>query len=540
MLKSLRWSIFLLGAVGVLAALAIATESYLSKERMSHQASQVFVAKDVVADILPPPMYLIELRLVLSQAVEGSISPAEATKQFDRLASEYQRRVDHWTNNPPHGLESQLLGRQHAAAGRFMAAARTEIIEPLQSGDAATARANLAQVHRLYLAHRDGVSETVAAGNQFAESVTAELDQARVTSNRLAFGVGIVAVMAVMLVYKLVLRSIQGSVESCSHLARRIADGDLGSTPPAQDRPDCIGELQSALSDMQNNLSKIVIHVRSSADGVATASAQIAQGNHDLSSRTEEQASALEETAASMEELGANVRQNADNAQQASQLAQRASTVAIQGGGVVAEVVDTMKGINDASRNIADIIGVIEGIAFQTNILALNAAVEAARAGEHGSGFAVVASEVRSLACRSAEASKQIKALITASVERVEQGTVLVDKAGSTMSEVVGSIQRVTDIMGEISVASAEQSVGVSQVGEAVTQMDTATQQNAALVDESAAAAESLAHQAHRLVEAVAVFKLRSDQASTPAQAGSEPAPGAFYRERQMVVIGAT
>jgi methyl-accepting chemotaxis protein len=255
----------------------------------------------------------------------------------------------------------------------------------------------------------------------------------------------------------------------------------------------------------------VLRQVRSSADGVSTASAEIAQGNHDLSARTESQASALEQTAASMEELSSTVKQNADNARQANQLAMSASSVAIKGGEVVSQVVETMKGINDSSRKIADIISVIDGIAFQTNILALNAAVEAARAGEQGRGFAVVASEVRSLAGRSADAAKEIKSLIGASVERVEHGTTLVDQAGVTMTEVVSSIRRVTDIMGEISAASNEQSLGVSQVGEAVTQMDQVTQQNAALVEEMAAAASSLKAQAHDLVQVVAVFKLGDD-----------------------------
>jgi methyl-accepting chemotaxis protein len=253
------------------------------------------------------------------------------------------------------------------------------------------------------------------------------------------------------------------------------------------------------------------------------ASAEIAQGNNDLSRRTEEQASALEETAASMEQLSATVKQNADNAKQANQLAMGASTVAVKGGEVVSQVVTTMKGINDSSKKIADIISVIDGIAFQTNILALNAAVEAARAGEQGRGFAVVASEVRSLAGRSADAAKEIKGLITASVERVEQGTALVDEAGATMTEVVTSIRRVTDIMGEISAASSEQSAGVAQVGEAITLMDQATQQNAALVEESAAAAESLKQQAQQLVQAVQVFEL-GDGEAPPAPAVA-PAP---------------
>jgi methyl-accepting chemotaxis protein-1 (serine sensor receptor) len=302
-------------------------------------------------------------------------------------------------------------------------------------------------------------------------------------------------------------RSISVPLRQAVEAANAVAQGDL-TKPLTVQGQDEVSELMQALDTMQTSLSGVVAKVRQGSDGVATASAQIASGNADLSSRTESQASALEQTAASMEELGSTVRQNADNARQANQLAQSASSVAIRGGEVVGQVVDTMKGINDASRKISDIISVIDGIAFQTNILALNAAVEAARAGEQGRGFAVVASEVRSLAGRSAEAAKEIKSLISASVERVEQGTVLVDQAGSTMQEVVSSIRRVTDIMGEISAASQEQNSGVAQVGEAVTSLDQSTQQNAALVEEMAAAAESLKGQANELVQAVSVFKL--------------------------------
>ncbi|RZI82330.1 MAG: HAMP domain-containing protein [Rubrivivax sp.] len=290
-------------------------------------------------------------------------------------------------------------------------------------------------------------------------------------------------------------------------VADLLAQGDLTASVQPSGNDETLHLLQS-MARMQASFAGIVREVKGNAEGVATASAEIAQGNNDLSMRTEQQASSLEQTASSMEQLGATVRQNADSARQANQLAMSASTVAVQGGEVVAQVVETMKGINEASRKIADIISVIDGIAFQTNILALNAAVEAARAGEQGRGFAVVASEVRSLAGRSAEAAKEIKSLIGASVERVEQGSALVDRAGATMTEVVSSIRRVTDIVGEISAASSEQSAGVTQVGEAVTQMDQATQQNAALVEQSAAAAESLRQQADQLVMTVAAFKL--------------------------------
>ena len=321
-------------------------------------------------------------------------------------------------------------------------------------------------------------------------------------------------------------RALGGDPADACAVLRRIAQGDLSSSAHAGAAP--VG-LMADLVDMQAALRQLVAQVRDSTLTISHASSEIAQGNHDLSARTEQQASALEETAASMEELSSTVRQNADNARQASVLAVGASQVAQQGGSVVAEVVATMRGINDSSHKIADIIGVIDSIAFQTNILALNAAVEAARAGEQGRGFAVVASEVRSLAGRSAEAAREIRALIGASVERVERGSALVDRAGSTMREVVQSIASVSAIVSEISAASSEQSEGVAQIGEAVLHMDQATQQNAALVEQSTAASQSLSDQAHRLSTAVQVFRLPGDTAGGAAGAaafGALPAPG--------------
>jgi methyl-accepting chemotaxis protein len=312
-------------------------------------------------------------------------------------------------------------------------------------------------------------------------------------------------------------RQLGAEPSEAAALAQGVSQGDLSA--PIELRHGDTTSIMAALKAMQTSLAQVVANVRTNSESVATASAEIAQGNQDLSQRTEEQASALEQTAASMEQLGATVKQNADNARQANQLAQGASVVAVKGGAVVGEVVGTMRAINDSSKKIADIIGVIDGIAFQTNILALNAAVEAARAGEQGRGFAVVASEVRNLAGRSAEAAKEIKGLIAASVACVQQGNQLVDQAGTTMAEVVDSVKRVTDLMAEITAASDEQSAGVSQVGEAVGKMDQVTQQNAALVEESAAAAESLKIQAQRLVQTVAIFKLASGVVAAQPQA---------------------
>ena len=335
----------------------------------------------------------------------------------------------------------------------------------------------------------------------------ANADTQRALNRNAILGGSSLAVVVAMLLGFLITRSITVPIQKSLSMAEAVATGDLTYNVEIEGK-DETAKLLTTLKAMQQSLAKVVSNVRQSSEGVATASAEIAQGNNDLSSRTEQQASALEETAASMEELSATVKQNADSARQASQLAAQASIVAVQGGEVVGQVVETMKGINASSRKISDIISVIDGIAFQTNILALNAAVEAARAGEQGCGFAVVASEVRSLAGRSAEAAKEIKSLINASVERVEEGTALVDKAGTTMAEVVSSIQRVTNLMGEISAASNEQATGVAQIGEAVASMDQVTQQNAALVEQMAAAASSLNTQANDLVQVVAVFKL--------------------------------
>ncbi|MDI4634942.1 HAMP domain-containing protein [Pelomonas sp. V22] len=324
-------------------------------------------------------------------------------------------------------------------------------------------------------------------------------------------GLGLVAAAIAVVLGLTTTRSIVQPLEQAAQASREFAQGNL-SRELKTDGNDEIARMLTEMETMRGNLSGIVSSVRMSADGVATASVQIAQGNQDLSGRTESQASALQQTASSMEELNSTVRLNADNATQADQLARDASAIATQGGEVVTEVVTTMRGIHDSARRISDIIGVIDGIAFQTNILALNAAVEAARAGEQGRGFAVVAGEVRALAQRSAAAAREIKGLINDSVSRIERGSELAERAGSTMQQVVDGVSRVTQIMNEISSASGQQSQGVSQVNVAVTQMDQATQQNAALVEEMAAAANSMSQQAQDLVRAVAIFQLQGQR----------------------------
>jgi methyl-accepting chemotaxis protein len=391
---------------------------------------------------------------------------------------------------------------------RFVEEGLKPALVALRAGDVAAAKQVVIEhVRLLYQPVGDGIATLLKVQLDGARAEY-EAALARYHAIRtLAIGSILAGVCLAVVFGFFLIRGMSRALNHAVEVADAVAAGDLSTTIHAEGR-DEVAMLLRSMAGMKDKLGGVVSSVRQNADSVATASTQIARGNLDLSQRTEEQASALEETAASMEQLGSTVRQNADNARQANQLAQGASAVAIKGGEVVGKVVATMEGINDSSRKIADIIGVIDGIAFQTNILALNAAVEAARAGEHGRGFAVVASAVRSLAQRSAEAAREIKSLITASVERVEQGTSLVDQAGATMTEVVSSIKRVTDLMGEISAATLEQSTGVTQVGEAVSQMDQVTQQNATLVEESAAAAESLKQQAHQLVQAVSVFKL--------------------------------
>lgn len=378
-----------------------------------------------------------------------------------------------------------------------------------------------------FIAVVEGLGRVTDLGLQHAEEARAKVQQSYDTTKwMLLSGIVLVALLAVA-IGAAITRAITQPVQQAIALARGIAQGDL-THPVHPTGTNEVNQLLRALEDMRNSLSRMVGSVRHNATGVAAASEEIAHGNTDLSDRTEEQANALQQTAHSTEQLALTVRHNADTARQANQMATNASTVASQGGEVVHQVVETMKGINDSSRKISEIIGVIDGIAFQTNILALNAAVEAARAGEDGRGFAVVAGEVRSLAGRSAEAAKQIKELITDSVARVDEGGALVDKAGATMAEVVQAIRQVADLVGEISAASQEQSQGVAQVGSVLGQMEQSTQQNAALVEQSAAAADKLKNQSRELLDMVASYRIIGGESAAAASLHGNPGSAAL------------
>jgi methyl-accepting chemotaxis protein len=430
---------------------------------------------------------------------------AEESKASTAASSDLQKRIEPLISDAD---EKELFDRIMAQRKVYIAS-RDQVAKLKTDGELEQANAVFEKTYRPAAAeYQSLVQDLLAMQRGKIDAVGKQIDSISGDSRSLLTVLAVLALAFGAFCAYVLTKGITTPLSRAVDAARRVAAGDLTGDIRVHGS-DETGQLLGALKDMNQSLLNIVGEVRNGTHSIAIASSEIAAGNQDLSARTEQQAASLEETASSMEELTSTVKQNADNARQANQLAGAAASVARKGGSVVAEVVGTMESIDASSRKIVDIITVIDGIAFQTNILALNAAVEAARAGEQGRGFAVVASEVRNLAQRSAAAAKEIKGLIGDSVEKVNAGTRLVSDAGNTMEEIVSSVQRVSDIISEITAASAEQSSGIDEVYKAVGQMDQVTQQNAALVEEAAAAAESMQNQASSLAEVVSVFKVR-------------------------------
>jgi len=475
-------------------------------DKLDRHMRHTLQMKDVVADILPPPMYLIEMRLVASRADEGALTAAQAETEFKRLQQEYQERLELWRGQAAPALLAVLDGPAHAAAQELMALVQQHTQRLLQ-GDSAGAHRLMGPIEAAYQAHRRQVDTAVLTVNQAVAASLQQLDDSIGQSATLLWGLLAAVVVLLSAMAWAITRSILQPLDRARVAVHQVAQGDL-TRPVAVHGRDELAELSRGLEAMRCNLADMVGLVRHNADSVATASTQISQGNLDLSQRTEEQASTLQQTASAMEVLQSTVSTSAQHGQEAHRLAQEASAVAAQGGQAVAQVIDKMSAIAQSSQKISEINAVIDGIAFQTNILALNAAVEAARAGEQGRGFAVVASEVRALAQRSAAAAKEINELISQSVSQVQEGHALVERAGDTMHHIVSAIGSVSDLVTRMSTASHQQSHEVTQIGQSVFEMDKTTQQNAALVEESAAAAESLRQQAQELVAAASRFQL--------------------------------
>ena len=491
--------------------LGMGATGYVASSKLFAEIKTIYEDRTVPLGDLSQIQFLMQRNRVLTLEMLTYNTPENIRNRSSELRDNLAEVDRLWRSfmATRHTEEETRLAEGYVQAQRaYVTQGLQPMLAALEAGDAQRASdIYVNEVTPLYRAVADGMRRLVqlqidvaAKEYQVSEELADAVNWVMALATAAAVALGI-------LLAGVITRSIVGPIRRAVEVAQTVASGDLRSdiVPRGQDEA---ADLLRALQAMNQSLVKIVSEVRQASDSIATGSTQIATGNADLSQRMEEQASNLEETAASMEQLTATVKQNADTARQASQIAQGASSAAMRGGEVVEQVVTTMQDITQSSQRIADIISVIDGIAFQTNILALNAAVEAARAGEQGRGFAVVAGEVRTLAQRSAAAAKEIKDLITASVERVETGSALVGQAGESVRDIVRQVQRVTDLIGEITAASQEQASGIAQVGEAVQQLDQVTQQNAALVEESAAAADSLRHQAQKLTELVGVFKL--------------------------------
>ncbi|OFA03075.1 methyl-accepting chemotaxis protein [Duganella sp. HH101] len=518
----------------VLLLAIFATSVALYNARANAEATRHMMEKPLAKERLASDWYVLIYSAVARTALIARSSDDTLSTTFADVIADSTKRGGELIGKLKELLvsdEEKAVFDASAALRATYQKAKTDIMNAKKAGSAEEAEKLYKDVFMpAATAYQNKVQALLTLQRKAIDDTAHAIDAANDRSNMLLMVLAALMVSIGSLAAWVISRSITVPLKSAVDIAATVANGDLTTRFDAETTKCEIGDLMTALKGMNDALRNVVSQVQSGTTTIATASNEIAAGNMDLSSRTEEQASSLEETASSMEELTSTVKQNAENAKQANQLAQAASDVAERGGTIVGQVVDTMGSINTSARKIVDIIGVIDGIAFQTNILALNAAVEAARAGEQGRGFAVVASEVRNLAQRSAAAAKEIKELIGNSVEQVDIGARLVQQAGTTMGDVVASVRRVTDIMGEITSASSEQSLGIDQINIAIGQMDEVTQQNAALVEQSAAAAASMQEQAARLADVASSFRLgdevRQPALAAPARSAPAPAPG--------------
>jgi methyl-accepting chemotaxis protein len=503
------------GFAVVLLLAILATSVALVNARANAAATKLMMEKPLAKERIVSDWYVLIYSAIARTALIARSTDETLSDTFADVIAASTKRGSELLGTIKELLvteEEKAMYEASVASRNLYQKAKTDIMNAKKAGNAAEAERVFKDVFTpAATAYQNKVKDLLTLQRKAIDDTAHAIDAANDRSNMLLLVLAALMVSIGSVSAWIISRSITVPLQSAVDIASTVANGDLTTQFSNEQQKDEIGDLMTALKGMNDSLRNVVSQVQVGTNTIATASDEIAAGNMDLSQRTEEQASSLEETASSMEELTSTVRQNAENAKQANQLAQAASDVAERGGAIVGQVVDTMGNIDASARKIVDIIGVIDGIAFQTNILALNAAVEAARAGEQGRGFAVVASEVRNLAQRSAGAAKEIKELIGNSVEQVDIGAKLVQQAGSTMTDVVASVRRVTDIMGEITSASSEQSIGIDQVNTAITQMDEVTQQNAALVEQAAAAAASMQEQAARLAEVASSFKLGSD-----------------------------
>ena len=548
-LSNLRISRRLTFSFAFLLILSIVSTSFaLVNARNNAEATRQMMQSPLAKERLVSDWYLLIYSAIvrttmIARSTDQSlaVSFADDISASTKMGGEKMGKIEQLLSNDQEKSAFKAIVETRA---RYQAA-KSMVVDVRKSGDAAGADRVFSETYLpLSKEYQDKVLALLTLQRNNIDETAAAIERANQRSTTLVMLLSGLLIAASVGIAFVISRSITGPLKHAVHVAGRVAAGDLTTTIETNSG-DEIGDLMRALAAMNEALRKIVSQVITGTNSIASAASEIASGNMDLSGRTEQQAGSLEETAASIEELTSTVRQNAENASQANDLAMTASDVAVKGGVVVSQVVETMGSINESAKKIVDIIGVIDGIAFQTNILALNAAVEAARAGEQGRGFAVVAAEVRNLAQRSAGAAKEIKALIGDSVDKVSQGAKLVDQAGITMNEVVASVGRVTGIMSDITVASKEQSQGIEQVNQAIIEMDDATQQNAALVEQAAAAAQSMQDQAAALAEVVNTFKIDHVASSMPTgatratpakpQAAKRPAAGkvAVLREKK-------